>query len=569
MPLAPVALTGFEADPAAALGRAREGLLSGDDRRARGAVYTPTAIADGVVGEAVFGADLGRAPSVCDPAVGAGAFLLASARLLAGRGPTPARVVSELLHGSDVDPLAVATTEAALMLWAWTAGGAAARPADGRLVVGDPLLSGAGLWAGSSPAAGFDLVVGNPPFQGQLSGPSVRGPERAAELRDRWGDVTSGYVDSAALFLLLSTRLVRSGGRVAMIQPESVLGARDAEPARRAIAVEAELVGLWVAGASVFDAAVKVCAPVLQRRPGASSRQRPPLPVRCTFGPGFSLRPGEITPARPGRGNGENRESWSHLLAASFETPAVSIGGVGDATLADLATATAGFRDQFYGLAPFVVEAPPTAPDEWPAAARPALAPLVTTGLIDPARSDWGERVARFAGRRWVRPAVDRPALRHADPRLALWVDNRLCPKVLVATQTRVIEAVADPEGRLVPSVPVLSVEVRCPDQVGHVWLVLAALLSPPASAWALREAAGAALAVDAIKLSARQVLRLPLPSHRTPWHDAAALLARAHERLVAPDWQRFARLSLDAYGLSSDDLVLGWWLERLPGASP
>ena len=51
----------------------------------------------------------------------------------------------------------------------------------------------------------------------------------------------------------------------------------------------------------------------------------------------------------------------------------------------EIATATAGFRDQFYGLIPFVRDGP-------------ADAPLVTSGLLDPGRSAWGERPARFGG---------------------------------------------------------------------------------------------------------------------------------------------------------------------------
>ena len=61
-------------------------------------------------------------------------------------------------------------------------------------------------------------------------------------------------------------------------------------------------------------------------------------------------------------------------------------------------------------------------------------------------------------GRRWRRPAVDLVGLRAADPAVARWVDDLQVPKVLVATQTRVGEAVVDEVGAWVPSVPMIAV---------------------------------------------------------------------------------------------------------------
>ena len=117
--------------------------------------------------------------------------------------------------------------------------------------------------------------------------------------------------------------------------------------------------------------------------------------------------------------------------------------GSPEGVLANWATATAGFRDQCYGLIPFV---------------RDGLedAPLVTSGLLDPGRSAWGERPARFGGRRYLRPGIDLKALGATDPRLAAWTASRQVPKVLLATQTAVLEAAVDEQGTWVPSVPVV-----------------------------------------------------------------------------------------------------------------
>jgi hypothetical protein len=172
----------------------------------------------------------------------------------------------------------------------------------------------------------------------------------------------------------------------------------------------------------------------------------------------------------------------------------------------DLATATAGFRDEFYGLA---------------AAARDVDGghPLVTSGLIDPGSIAWGRRTARIGGRRFDRPTVDIDDL---DERLARWVRARLVPKVLLATQTRVLEAAADPEGSYVPLTPVVAVE---PHDPGDVWRLAAALTSPEATAWALRHYGGTGLGRGTIRLSARQVLDVPLPGDEGAWVAATDAL--------------------------------------------
>jgi hypothetical protein len=158
-----------------------------------------------------------------------------------------------------------------------------------------------------------------------------------------------------------------------------------------------------------------------------------------------------------------------------------------------------------------------------------------------------------------LRPVVDLAALRAEAPDLARWVDARRQPKILVATQTRVIEAVADRTGVLVPSVPVISVE---PFDLADVSRIAAALTAPPASAWAFRETAGTARSADAVKLAARQVLAVPLPTIDASWHAATAALD-AHE-LAA-----FASAAAEAYGLAPDHPVVGWWLARLPRRAP
>lgn len=502
------------------LGRAYEATLDPAVRRSVGVHYTPTDVADRLVALALdgWGGDVASA-TVCDPAVGGGAFLLAAARALAAAGADPRHVVEHQLFGFEVDPVAVDVAREALALWS---GGA---DAGEHIVVADALRAYTGV------DRRFDLVVGNPPFQGQLQRSTARSRARAADLARDFGDAARGYADTAALFLVAATRLAREGGRVALIQPESVLAARDAEGARNAVLDRAALVGLWVAAERVFDAEVRVCAPLLE-----VGAPQPPT-VRLWRGRGL---------VAAGAGGAA---SWAHLAATVAGVPEVRPLDAG--VLGDWCRATAGFRQQFYGLAPHVRED-----------VGDGLPRVVTAGLVDPGACHWGRRPLRLAGTTWHRPVVDPADL---DPELAGWFRALLVPKVLVATQTRVVEAVADLDGSLLPSVPVIAV-VTEPERVPFA---TAALLAPPTSALLLRRHTGSALASGALKMSARQVLGVPDPVDEAAWADGAA---RAAELTRAGDehtWRMrlldLGRVMCRAYGEPDDGEVFTWWAARLP----
>jgi hypothetical protein len=112
------------------------------------------------------------------------------------------------------------------------------------------------------------------------------------------------------------------------------------------------------------------------------------------------------------------------------------------------------------------------------------------------------------------------------------------------------VEAVADEAGTWLPCTPVLTVVPADLD----LWHALAVLVAPPVSAWSLREATGAALSADAVKLSATQLRQVPLPPAGEEW-DAGAEAVRAGDLLGA------ATAMGRAYGVD----VLAWWQARLP----
>jgi hypothetical protein len=517
------------ADLGADLASALEAATDPTVRRANGLHVTPRWLADHLVAQALDGLEGLPAISVCDPACGGGAFLLAAARRLERRGADRRRIARHLLWGADIDPVGVAVAEAVLALWAGEA------PPPGRLVVADPLAAGAAAWPGSSPA-GFDVVVGNPPFQSQLGRSTARSRVEQRHLRARFGDAVRAYTDAAWLFLLLGCELARPGGRVVLIQPQSLVAARDAAAVRAAVDRRARLRDMWVDERPVFAAAVRVCAPVLDVHAAGD---------------------------RAGEQAGADR-AWSAHFADAVGVPAVDLDAPSGPSLADLADVVAGFRDQYYGLVGLVDELD-TAVDLGAGAGVPdGKAPLLTCGTIDWLGSSWGRRPTRFAKRRWRAPVVDVARVEHGGTRAARrWVARTRVPKVLLATQTPVLEPVVDAAGTCVPSVPVLSV---VPHAQADLWRLAAALAAPASTVWLLRRAPGTALARGALKVAAPDLLALPLPADERRWDDAAAAVRAFVARPAVETREAFLAAAATAYRTPAS--LTDWWRRRAGVAS-
>lgn len=493
------------------------------DARDLGAHYTPPDVAEQLVERALEAWGRG-APIVCDPSCGGGAFLVAAAEQLRRRGIDPATVVERHIVGVDLDPGAVAAASEALTTWARSYGVLIATP---RVVVADGLSEGLGRVVGP-----VDVVVGNPPFQSQLAGSTTRTTAERDALAARFGALARGYVDSAALFVAASLELVSAGGVVALIQPQSFLVARDARAVREAVIAAGSLTSVWVPGEQVFAASVDVCAVTVRVGPPTTST------TVVVGGRDGSVRLGQVE-----REELSGAPTWSPVWAEAQGVPAVGTpsGGV----VADLASATAGFRDEYYGLIPHIT-------DERPTDGRR----LVTTAMIDPANDGWSVKPVRIGGTRHTAPWLDRAALAAVDVRVARWVDRLSVPKVLVATQTRVVEAVADPAGDTVPLTPVIAV---VPHDAADVLRLEAALLAPAATAWALHRFGGGAMSASGLKLAARQVLEIPLPGDRDMWDEGVAHLLEPYE------WRQFGALMNRAWGLHGPeaDHLVEWWLDR------
>jgi SAM-dependent methyltransferase len=365
----------------------------------------------------------------------------------------------------------------------------------------------------------FDLVIGNPPYLSQMASATTRG---GASSRSG-----GPYADAAVEFLALAGEVVEpDGGRVALVLPQSILAARDGHRVRASFDARARMVWSWWTGERVFEAQVHTCA------------------LAFEFGVVASPAPGRV----PG--------NWSSVVTtrrAVPSLPALAVSG----RLGDRATLNANFRDEYYGMVPAVGD-------------HAAGPPLITSGLIDPGHSRWGERPVTFAKQRLAAPRIDLAAL---DPKMRRWAAKRLVPKVLVANQTAIIEAVCDERGDFLPAVPVIAVYPLSGetlfetgslaavgadadgDEIDLVWRIAAVLTSPVASAWAWHRQAGTGLSAGTIRLGPVLLGELPWP---------AGELDTAVHALRAGDVRGCGSAVLDAYALESiveRDALLTWWL--------
>ena len=161
---------------------------------------------------------------------------------------------------------------------------------------------------------------------------------------------------------------------------------------------------------------------------------------------------------------------------------------------------------------------------------------------------------------------VDLAVVGATDPTVGSWFEARRRPKLLVATQTTVVEVVVDPVGDLVPLTPLVVVEPG----PGDLWHLAAALSAPALTALAARRSVGAARSAGRIKLSASQVADLPLPADSTAWDEGADLARALHGAgwAATPDaWMEFGEVMGRAYGASEEGL-LEWWWARHPARS-
>ena len=253
-------------DPGGRRGRrARPYVTPHSARRSAGAHYTPKELARDVAARALAPLLPGGARPeevlalrVCDPSMGAGAFLLAACEVLAERlidAGTPRRVAlrsvaARCLFGVDKDPVAVAL--ARIALWIATASEEDPRTfLKGALLAGDALVGPPGGeppwprgiepfdWGAAFPEVlggrgGFDAVVGNPPWISYAGRAAQPLDGELFDFYKRTSPAFFGYRNLQGLFVFRAATLLRPGGRLGLVLPTSMSDLAGYEPSRRA-----------------------------------------------------------------------------------------------------------------------------------------------------------------------------------------------------------------------------------------------------------------------------------------------------------------------------------------------
>jgi len=250
-------------------------LESGKRRKQTGTFFTPRALTEVVVQRALeplerrIRGSSHRAHDfvidfrVCDPAVGGGAFLLEVMRALSAQRGVVANkdrlraLVTRVVHGVDVNPVAVAVAEAAFCLFVADAD-FPLHQAGENLRVGDALVgppyalasSSAGPGKAEPKAArrldfvsqfpevfergGFDLVIGNPPwvaYAGRAAQPLSS--ERKAYFSSHYSTL-KGYPTLHGLFVERACRLAPQG-TVALVVPSPIADLHGYRAVRRVV----------------------------------------------------------------------------------------------------------------------------------------------------------------------------------------------------------------------------------------------------------------------------------------------------------------------------------------------
>lgn len=180
-----------------------------NDRKSRGAFFTPTRLSSYLVEWAIQGSD----DRVLEPSCGEASFLLPAARRLKALNGKSGSLAGQL-HGVEICQASVMNAHALLR----------AEQFDVSIEQGD--------FFNYEPGAKFDAIVGNPPFirYQAFSGASRT---KSLEVALKQGVRLSGLASSWAAFVVKAALHLKPNGRMALVLPAELLSVGYAAEVRR------------------------------------------------------------------------------------------------------------------------------------------------------------------------------------------------------------------------------------------------------------------------------------------------------------------------------------------------
>ena len=189
-----------------------EFVISPEDRKVTGAIYTPDYIRERIITEIFddYNEDLDNI-HIADISCGCGGFFLTSAMYIHSRtGKSFNDIISENIFGTDIQDYSIERTKLLLSIMA--------------LMAGEDENLEFNLWKGDSLCFDFtimgriDVVVGNPPY---VCARNMTNESR--ELLKNWSVCACGNSDLYIPFFQIAIELVRDGGYVGFITMNSFL----------------------------------------------------------------------------------------------------------------------------------------------------------------------------------------------------------------------------------------------------------------------------------------------------------------------------------------------------------
>jgi hypothetical protein len=250
------------------------------EKKKKGIVYTPPELAAAICKSTIdchaIRHGVNRDTAVLDPASGTGTFLVVAANALLGSASKNesfaerCAILANQVYGVDGMPSAVKIAKWRLWFWSiegFTVPGEAVelpdlegtikpgnslvgpvRPTEGNERVPDELVTDVFDWQAEFPRimarGGFDIVTGNPPYvftRGKLFDVKTLSYLQATYVMRADGRTVGkarqqGKVNASTLFLLRGIELLRNGGTLGFILPNTFLRATTSDYARQLVA---------------------------------------------------------------------------------------------------------------------------------------------------------------------------------------------------------------------------------------------------------------------------------------------------------------------------------------------
>ncbi len=265
-----------------------EALFLADNKNKEGAIYTPPALAQRMIGEAITpilekkGMEAIGQIKILDPACGAGIFLLEAGRFLYEKAKVAKIKISKreifqnCLFGVDRDPKAIDLARILLLVE-----GADDAPVDTfppqltrNLHTADFLIDDQSFqpshekqqslfsasdqrfsWQGCFPtvmqASGFDCVIGNPPYG--LSRDAQIAEKENETLKELYSQYRTGKINKYMLFMARGFQLLNPQGVLSLVVPNSWLGIHSGKAIRNLFLSERCLDNVTVFSKPIFE----------------------------------------------------------------------------------------------------------------------------------------------------------------------------------------------------------------------------------------------------------------------------------------------------------------------------